>query len=120
MRRMHGLNFNGFRRSIRQGLVALLAAFVVIPLAVMAPALSVVAFTGLFRWRKHMSMPVDALSVLAYAGHHSHQSLLRSLSGNYIHAIPLEGLRLHPQPPRLGAIDGCTYTDRTWAPGTET
>ena len=118
MRRMHGLKFSGFRRSIRQGLVALLALLVGESPAGMVSALSTVAFTSLFRWHKRMAMPVDTLSVLAYAGHHSHPTLLRSLSGNYIHAIPLEGLRSHPQPPRLGAVEGCTYTDRTLVPGT--
>ena len=68
MRIRQGLNCNGFRRSIRQGLVALLAALVVIPLAGMASALPRITFSSPFRWH----MPLDTSSAMTEASHQLH------------------------------------------------
>ena len=98
MRIRHGLNFNGFRRLFHQGLVALMELLVAVPLAGMA------AFSRLFRWNK--PMPVNTPSRLDDADDYSHPSQPGCPTVNYTHATPLEGLRPHPQPPRLKAWRG--------------
>ena len=100
MRRRHGLNFYGIRRSIHRNLIALMALRITLPLVGKASALSRADFTLLCRW--HRITSVDTLSPMADAGHLCYPPPVSSQSNSYINAVPYEGLLSTPPLRKLG------------------